>query len=155
MRSKLTCFLLLLLPLMGMAQARQQVTNLAGFDVSVPNFIVTSSIGEPAILTLANSNFILTQGFLQPEILPCKDLAFSYYPNPAKGEITIEAYGCEVQVQGMELYDSWGRSITLIKPGKDNKVQLGDISPGVYFIKIVLTNAESKTIKIVKVGTNL
>jgi len=153
MRSKLTCFLLLLLPFLGLAQARQQVTNLAGFDISVTDFIVTSSIGEPAILTLATSNFILTQGFLQPEILPCKDLSFSYYPNPAKSEITIEAFGCEVQVQGMELYDSWGRTITLITPTKDNKVQLGDLSPGVYFIKIGLSNGDSKTIKIIKVGT--
>ncbi len=153
MRSKLTCFLLLLLPFWGLAQARQQVTNLAGFDISVTDFIVTSSIGEPAILTLSNSNFILTQGFLQPEILPCRDLSFSYYPNPAKSEITIEAFGCEVQVQGMELYDSWGRTITLITPNKDNKVQLGDISPGVYFIKIGLSNGDSKTIKIIKVGT--
>ncbi len=153
MRSKLTCFLLLLLPYLGLAQARQQVTNLAGFDISVTDFIVTSSIGEPAILTLSTSNFILTQGFLQPEILPCKDLSFSYYPNPAKSEITIEAFGCEVQVQGMELYDSWGRTITLITPTKDNKVQLGDLSPGVYFIKIGLSNGDSKTIKIIKVGT--
>ena len=153
MRSKLTCFLLLLLPLLGMAQPRQQVTNMAGFDISVTDFIVTSSIGEPAIFTLTGSNLILTQGFLQPEILPCKNLDFSYYPNPAKGEIFVEANGCEVQVQAMELYDSWGRKITVIKPSRDNKVQLGDISPGVYYIKILLTNTESKTIKIVKVST--
>ncbi|MBL7871108.1 MAG: T9SS type A sorting domain-containing protein [Cyclobacteriaceae bacterium] len=152
MRSKLTCFLLLLLPFLGHAQG-QQVTNLAGFDISVSNFIVTSSIGETAIMTFANSNIILTQGFLQPEILPCKDVSFSYYPNPAKEEITMEAYGCEVQVQFMELFDSWGRIITVIKPNKDKKVHLGDISPGVYFIKIQLTNNESKTIKVIKVGT--
>lgn len=153
MRSKLTCFLLLLVPVFCLSQGNPQVTNLAGFDISVSNFIVTSSIGEPAILTFGNSNFIITQGFLQPEILPCKDLTLSYYPNPAKAEITIEANGCEVQTQYMELFDSWGRHITGFKPSKDNKVQLGDISPGVYFIKILLSNSESKTIKIVKVGT--
>lgn len=153
MRLKFNCFLLLLLPGIGFGQARQQVTNMAGFDISVPDFIVTSSIGEPAILTFTNPNLILTQGFLQPEILPCKDLAFSYYPNPAKSEITIEAYGCEVQIQGMDLYDTWGQKITSIKPTKDNKVQLGDIGPGAYFIKVLLTNQESKTIKVIKVGT--
>lgn len=153
MRAKLTCFLLLLLPLLGMAQPRQQVTNMAGFDISGTDFIVTSSIGEPAIFTLTGPNIILTQGFLQPEIPPCNNVNFSYYPNPAKGEIIVEANGCEVQVQTMELYDSWGRKITVIKPSKDNKVQLGDISPGVYYIKILMTNTESKTIKIVKVST--
>ncbi len=153
MGSKLTSILLLILPLTGMAQPHQQVTNMAGFDISVTDFIVTSSIGEPAILTLTGSNLILTQGFLQPEILPCSEMNFSYYPNPAKGEIIIEANGCEVQVKTMELYDSWGRKMTVIRPSKDNKVQLGDISPGVYYIKILLTNTESKTIKIVKVST--
>ena len=107
MRLKFTYFFLLFMPLLGLSQG-QQVTNLAGFDISVTDFIVTSSIGEPAIMTFANSSIILTQGFLQPEILPCRDLNFSYYPNPAKEEITIEAYGCEVQVQSMQLYDSWG-----------------------------------------------
>jgi Secretion system C-terminal sorting domain len=153
MRSKFNILLLLFLPVLGMTQARQQVTNMAGFDISVTDFIVTSSIGEPAILTFTNTNLILTQGFLQPENLPCKDLTFSYYPNPAKGEITIEAYGCEVQIQLMDLFDSWGRKITSIKPSKDNKVQLGDISPGAYFMKILLTNGDSKSIKIIKVGT--
>jgi hypothetical protein len=138
MGSKINILLLLFLPVLGMTQARQQVTNMAGFDISVPDFIVTSSIGEPAILTFTNTNLILT---------------FSYYPNPAKGEITIEAYGCEVQIQLMDLFDSWGRKITSIKPSKDNKVQLGDISPGAYFIKILLTNGDSKSIKIIKVGT--
>jgi hypothetical protein len=153
MGSKFTTFVLLFLPFLGLTQARQQVTNMAGFDISVPDFIVTSSIGEPAILTFTNTNLILTQGFLQPEILPCNDLTFSYYPNPAKTEITIEAFGCEIQIQFMDLYDTWGRKITSIKPSKDNKVQLGDISPGAYFIKILLTNGDSKSIKIIKVGT--
>jgi hypothetical protein len=153
MRSKITCFLLVLLPGLAWTQARQQVTNLAGFDISIYNYIVTTSIGEPAIATLASTNIILTQGFLQPEILPCKNLNFSYYPNPAKREITIEAYGCEVQIQNMELYEPSGRIITKMKPGKDNLVQLGDLSPGIYFIKVYLTNLESKTIKVIKVGS--
>lgn len=153
MGSKLTCFLLVALPCIGFTQARQQVTNLAGFDISASNLIVTTSIGEPAIVTLSNEGIILTQGFLQPENLPCEELEFSYYPNPAKREITIEAFGCEVQIAGMELFDTWGRSITSIKPSVDNKVQLGDLSPGVYLIKVLLTNRTSRTIKVVKIGS--
>lgn len=152
MRSKIIWFLLLASPIFAYSQARQQVTNLAGFDLSVPNYIITSSIGEPAIITLASEHMILTQGFLQPELLPCTELAFSYYPNPAGREITIEANGCETQIVAMELFDTWGRSITQIKPTPDNKVQLGEISPGVYLIRVTLSTQESRTIKIVKVG---
>ncbi|HRE65875.1 MAG TPA: T9SS type A sorting domain-containing protein [Cyclobacteriaceae bacterium] len=154
MRLKLTCILLLLAPFFGLAQARQQVTNMAGFDLSVNNFILTSSIGEPAILTLQTADVILTQGFLQPELLPCKELNFDYYPNPVRSEITITATGCDVKILHMELYDTFGRYITTAKPDKSNIVQLGDLSAGVFFMKVFLHNNETKTIKIIKVGTD-
>jgi Secretion system C-terminal sorting domain len=156
MRSKLTCILLLLAPFFGLAQARQQVTNLAGFDLSVSNFILTSSIGEPAIITLQTptSEVILTQGFLQPELLPCKELNFDYYPNPVRSEITITATGCDVRISHMQLFDTYGRYITTAKPDKSNVVQLGDLSAGVFLIKVFLDTNETKTIKIIKVGTD-
>ncbi|MBN8577264.1 MAG: T9SS type A sorting domain-containing protein [Cytophagales bacterium] len=154
MRSKLTTILLLALPVMGLAQARQQVTNLAGFDLSVTDFILTSSIGEPAIVTLQTSEVILTQGFLQPELLPCKELEFDYYPNPARSTITIMARGCDARIVSMLLYDTFGRYITSIKPDNNNVVHLGDLSAGVFFMKVILTTNETKTIKLIKVGTD-
>ncbi|MCW5909928.1 MAG: T9SS type A sorting domain-containing protein [Cyclobacteriaceae bacterium] len=146
--------LLLLAPVLGLAQARQQVTNLAGFDISVSNFILTSSIGETAVITLQASDVILTQGFLQPELLPCKELEFDYYPNPVRSEITITAQGCDVKISHMQLYDTFGRYITTARPDKSNVVQLGDLSAGVLFMKVFLHNNETKTIKIIKVGTD-
>lgn len=154
MRAKLTCILLLFVPFFGHSQARQQVTNLAGFDLSISNFILTSSIGEPAIITLQTSDIILTQGFLQPELLPCKELQFDHYPNPVRSEITITAVGCDVKILYMELYDTFGRYITTAKPDKSNVVQLGDLSAGMFFMKVFLHNNETKTIKIIKVGTD-
>lgn len=154
MRSKLTCILLLLAPVLGLSQARQQVTNLAGFDLSISDFILTSSIGEPAIITLQTSDVILTQGFLQPELLPCEELEFDYYPNPVRSEITITAKGCDLQISHMDLYDTFGRYITTAKPDKSNVVQLGDLSAGMFFMKVFLNNYQTKTIKIIKVGTD-
>ncbi|QLH33996.1 MAG: T9SS type A sorting domain-containing protein [Cyclobacteriaceae bacterium] len=153
MRSKLTCILLLLAPVLGLSQARQ-VTNLAGFDLSVTDFILTSSIGEPAIITLQTSDVIITQGFLQPELLPCKELEFDYYPNPVRSEITITTKGCDLQISHMDLYDTFGRYITTAKPDKSNVVQLGDLSAGMFFMKVFLNNYQTKTIKIIKVGTD-
>ncbi len=54
----------------------------------------------------------------------------------------------------MELYDTFGRYITTAKPDKSNIVQLGDLSAGVFFMKVFLHNNETKTIKIIKVGTD-
>jgi hypothetical protein len=143
---------LLLIPLLGWTQRiSSQVTNLSGFDLSAYNLVVSVSIGEPAIATFTQSDYILTQGFLQPEILPCKEVALSYYPNPAEDEMTVELKGCDAKITGMLLYDPWGRLITTIQPTKNNRVYLGNISPGVYFLQIQLSNSMSETIKIAKI----
>lgn len=120
--------------------------------MSVPNLIITTSIGEPAIVTFTNQEYIITQGFLQPEIIPCNDAEISFYPNPAQDDITVELNGCEIKIESMQLIDIWGRVITNIQPEKNNKVFLGDVSPGVYFIRVFLTNTESQTLKIAKVS---
>lgn len=147
------CVLLaLLLPRFGKAQnGLPSVTNLAGYDFSASGVITTVSIGEPAILTLTSDNYIITQGFLQPEILPCKDITFNYYPNPTKGEMTVEAFGCEAKIKSIEILDMWGRIIASLTPTKDNKLQLGFLSSGVYIMKISLSNGQVNTISIVKV----
>lgn len=128
------------------------VTNMAGFDLSASGLITTLSIGEPAIITLASEEVIITQGFLQPEVLPCKDVSFSYYPNPAKDEITIEAYGCEIKIESIQVIDIWGRTLGTVVPDKNNKVQLGQLAQGVYIMKILLSNNEVNAIEIVKVS---
>lgn len=155
MRTVIT-LLILILPLFCAAQkVSPQVTNPAGFDLSAPSsldLVITVSIGEPAIATFIAANFILTQGFLQPEILPCKEFELTYYPNPTRDDMTIQALGCDIKIQMMQLIDLWGRIISTINPTKNNKVLLGDISPGVYFIKVFLTNSETETIKIAKVS---
>jgi hypothetical protein len=129
-----------------------QVTNLVGFDLTGANQIITVSIGEPAIATFIQADYILTQGFLQPEILPCKEFKLVYYPNPTPDDMTIEALGCDVKITSMQLIDVWGRVITTIAPTKNNKVLLGDVSPGVYFIHVFFTNSTTETIKIAKVS---
>jgi len=152
MRTVFALFLFVI-PSFGEAQlVSRQVTNQAGFDLMASNLVVTVSIGEPAIATFINNDYILTQGFLQPEIEPCGDFELTYYPNPTRDDVIVEALGCDIKIQSMQLIDVWGRVITSINPTKDNKVYLGDISPGVYFIKVFLTNTESETLKIAKVS---
>ncbi len=126
------------------------VNNLAGIDSKLSDTFITTSIGEPAITTIISKGSIITQGFLQPEILPCTNLAFNYYPNPARDIIVIEAYGCEVKIESMDIIDLWGRLLTTAKPTRNNELNLGDLAQGVYLIKIKLTNQDVHTISIVK-----
>jgi len=153
MKAFFTLLILTILPFAGKSQkVYPQVTNLAGFDLTDASLVVTVSIGEPAIATFVNPDYILTQGFLQPEIIPCGEYKLTYYPNPTRDDITIQVQGCDNEIEAMQLIDIWGRVITTIKPAKNNLVQLGDISPGVYFIRVFLTNSESETLKIAKVS---
>lgn len=128
------------------------VNNLVGMDTQLSNTIISASIGEPAITTITSKNSIITQGFLQPELLPCVNLEFKYYPNPAKDIITIEAYGCDVTIVTIELMDLWGRHLTTSRPTRNNEFNLGDISPGPYIIKVNLSNEETHTITVLKMS---
>jgi len=154
MKTFFTLLILMILPFAGKSQKiYPQVINQAGFDLTpATSLVVTVSIGEPAISTFIKSDYILTQGFLQPEIIPCGEYKLTYYPNPTRDDITIQVQGCDNEIEAMQLIDIWGRVITTIKPAKNNIVQLGDISPGVYFIRVFLTNSESETVKIAKVS---
>jgi hypothetical protein len=126
------------------------VNNLVGLEAKLSDAFVATSIGEPAITTIGTKTGYITQGFLQPELLPCVDLGFKYYPNPAKDIITIEAYGCEVGIMSMEILDLWGRLLTKVAPTRNNEVNLGDLAQGVYLIKVKLTNEDIHTISVVK-----
>ncbi|MEK6782755.1 MAG: T9SS type A sorting domain-containing protein [Bacteroidota bacterium] len=147
------CGLLTVISHFSLAQnIMPSVTNLAGYEHSSSGLVTTVSIGEPAILTLASDNNIITQGFLQPEVLPCPDVSFSYYPNPTRGEITIEASGCEVKIKSIQILDVWGRLLITFPPTPDNKMELGFLSSGVYIMKIFLTNGQFNAVNIVKVS---
>jgi hypothetical protein len=153
MRPLITLLILVIAPFFGVAQRiAPDVINLAGRDLEGTGAVITVSIGEPAIATFFTNDYILTQGFLQPEVLPCKEFKLTYYPNPTPDDMIVEALGCDVKIEAMQLIDVWGRVITTMTPAKNNKVQLGDVSPGAYFIKVFFTNSETETIKIAKVS---
>lgn len=137
-------------PLLAQQSIAPSVNNLVGLDVKLTDTFVSTSIGEPAITTLGAKAGYITQGFLQPELLPCVNLEFKYYPNPAKDIITIEAYGCEVGIMSMEILDLWGRLLTKVAPSRNNEVNLGDLAQGVYLVKVILTNDDVHTIQVVK-----
>jgi hypothetical protein len=128
-----------------------QITNGAGFDLSSPIFFSTTSIGEVLVTTLTGHSATVTQGFLQPlRYNPCSEITISFYPNPTVGEVTIEAMGCEAKIESMEFYNSWGQLLTVIGRPENNKIDLGNLSPGLYFINVLLTQGSSQLVKIIK-----
>lgn len=152
MKAIFTAFVVILMPLALRAQQSiaPSVNNLAGIDGKLSDVFITTSIGEPAITTISSTESVITQGFLQPEMLPCTNLELQYYPNPAQDLITIEAYGCEVRIESMQIVDLRGRLLTTALPTRTNELNLGDLAQGVYLIKVKLTNQDVHTITVVK-----
>jgi hypothetical protein len=152
MKPLFAAFVVFLLPFALRAQQSiaPSVNNLAGQDGKFSDAFITTSIGEPAITTISSSESIITQGFLQPELMPCTSLEFRYYPNPAQDLITIEALGCEARIESMQIVDLTGRLLTTALPTRTNELNLGDLSQGVYLIKVKLTNQDVHTLTVVK-----
>jgi len=152
MRLIFFAFLILFAPVLLCAQSAiaPSINNPAGIDGKVNDIFITSSIGEPAITTLKTTHGYITQGFLQPEALPCTDIELVFYPNPTKDIITIEVDGCEVGIQSVQVIDLWGRVIETVTSPKDNQVNLGDYAQGVYLLKVKLTNDDIHAISVVK-----
>ena len=154
MKSYFILWLALILPWVCNAQISDtRVYNASGFDLSVSNSSITVSIGEPAILTLGSEAGMITQGYLQPnEIPPCTSVAFSYYPNPATEQITIETIGCDNQINAVQVVDIWGRLITTISPKEDNSIYVGDLSQGLYVFKVLLSGGTTGSFSAIKVS---
>jgi len=128
------------------------VPNAVGFELPMENSSITISIGEPVINTLTSSSTVITQGYLQPIIkTPCVGTEFTYYPNPAKDHLTIETRGCDDQISSVQIIDLWGRVLDTISPKEDNRIQLGELSQGLYVFKVFLKGGLSGSFSAIKI----
>ncbi len=155
MRSYLFALLAAICPGFGYAQFdTPSVPNVVGFELLLENSSITISIGEPLITTLtsASSSSVITQGYLQPILrVPCEGTKFTYYPNPAKDHLTIEAVGCDEQIASVQIIDLWGRVIDTISPKEDNRIQLDELSQGLYVFKVFLKGGVSGSFSAIKI----
>jgi hypothetical protein len=96
-----------------------QVIASAGNSVTNGNMNLSYTVGEVAVTTISGNNYILTQGFHQPEHTVSSMLesektvigSFAVYPNPAGGEVY---FGYEFPQPGnvsVALYDVSGKLV--------------------------------------------
>ena len=129
--------LLILMALVGWtvdgAQA-QTVVNAAGTTISNGAYSHSFSIGEIATTTLTGPDRYLTQGYLQPHLLP-EEGPFDYYPNPVVQDLSLVNAR---RVDQLKFYDAAGR-LVLTAPYAGKPLNLSVLSGAVY-----LVNAFSK-----------
>ena len=67
--------------------------------------------------------------------------SLSIYPNPANDEIVISS---EVMIEEASVYDVYGRQLDKLTTGQQAgmKIDVSDLSKGVYFVKVKMSDAE-------------
>jgi hypothetical protein len=83
-----------------------------------------------------------------------KSNTFGVYPNPAMNELYIHFSAEKESKVSIEILDYLGRSLLMEKVFQisktDYRIDIGDLSGGIYFLRIMENDLELKTIKFVK-----
>lgn len=133
-------FLLLLDGICFLASAQSiepNIVNCSGGSIVGEEMTIEWSLGELSITTLGADNYLVTEGFIQPNLgnivrtkektLYCNILA---YPNPVNAFLYISSKSFDKW--NVEVYDISGK--LLIKNGYHEKVDLRTLIPGLYLI---------------------
>jgi hypothetical protein len=121
---------------------------------------VCYTIGQVVYTTISGTNGNLIQGVQvnyeisvvtsdneESEII----LEISVYPNPANGFVTLKVENYDTENLSYVLYDMYGIVFQNKKVrGNETQIQLENILPGTYFLKVVDNKMGIKTFRIIK-----
>ena len=95
-------------------------------------------------------NFVFdVYGFTKP-FLGVNDInknSISVFPNPVSNELNFSS---NESIDKVFIYNAAGQTIKTIDGVINNKLDVSNLSKGIYFVNAVLKNGESKTFKIIK-----
>ena len=124
------------------------VSSSGSFFIGADNTSLSSTLGELAIRTIQSADFILTQGFQQPELTISSSIPdlmigweVSAWPNPVINDLHIFFKIPSSATFFLELFDLEGRKILInqIRVTDDpflHTLELNGIYRGIYLLKI-------------------
>lgn len=150
-------FSFLLLTIAARAQTlSSSLVSSGGATLSSSNVSLTVSTGQPVIGDIAAASAFMSQGFLvtTDDVVTAileKDLVLSVFPNPATEQLFIQSER-DLRLLHVELIDLSGRKITVKQTTSEHSVELElhDIAPALYLLKLQQATGEVKTISIIK-----
>ena len=138
----------------------QQTVAASGGNGTGTGGSVSYTAGQVAYTTIAGSGGSVSQGVQQPYeisvVTSVKDadnitLQFIVYPNPATDYLILKIKGVIESKYTSYLYDTYGSLVqTQIVESNETTIPMDNLSPSIYFLKIVQWNREVKTFKIIK-----
>jgi hypothetical protein len=73
--------------------------------------------------------------------------AFSYYPNPVKNTLTLNAQNT---IENVTMYNMLGQEVLRVKPNAiDSAIDMSNLETGTYFVQVTIASI-SKTIRVIK-----
>jgi hypothetical protein len=157
-RLNLSVLLLFVLGLTGL-QAQESV-NASGGNALGSGGSVSWSIGQVVFRTYTGSNGSVVQGVQQPYeiwevtgVEEAKDinLSISAYPNPATDILQLNVESDKYNNLSYQLYNMQGTLLQNEKiNGTQTNISMCNLVSATYFVKVLKTNKEIKTFKIIK-----
>jgi hypothetical protein len=157
---KLKLSALLALGLFVTGAQAQEALPATGGNASGSSGSVSYSVGQVFYYTLAGDNVTLLQGVQQPyEISVISgmenaggiSLDCMVYPNPTMDKLTMKVDSFDPGNLSFQLFNPNGKLLVNKKlTGKETTISLGNLMPGIYFLKVLDKQKEIKTFKIVK-----
>ena len=155
---KLGAVLLLGLGLTGL-QAQESV-NTTGGNALGSGGSVSCSVGQVVYTTNTGTNGSVAQGVQQPceisvvtAIVEAKgiNLSVTTYPNPTNDYLTLRIEEFDISNLSYQLYDMNGKLLQKEKiTGYQTSIVTSNLLPATYLVKVIQSNKEIKTFKIIK-----
>lgn len=158
-RLKISAALLLGFGLTGL-QAQESV-NATGGNASGGGGTASYSVGQVVYTTNTGTSGSVAQGVQQAyEVLGVQtgleetkgiNLSVSAYPNPTTDYLTLSIREFEISNLSYQVYDISGRLLQSEKiTGNQTSIVMSNFVPAIYFVKVIQSNKEVKTFKIIK-----
>jgi len=138
----------------------QESVNATGGDASGSGGSASYSVGQVVYTTNTGANGSVAQGVQQPfeisvvtaiEEAKGINLSISAYPNPTTDYLTLEVKEFELSNLRFQLYDMNGKLLQNEKiTSNQTSIVMSNLVPATYFVKVIQSNKEVKTFKIIK-----
>ncbi len=138
----------------------QESINATGNNALGSGGSASYSVGQVFYTTNTGTNGSVAQGVQQPyeiSIVTAIDeaigisLTVSAYPNPTSDYITLVVNDFESSQLHFQLFDLQGKLLQSEKiKGSQTSINMSNLLPATYFIKVAQGNKELKTFKIIK-----
>jgi len=138
----------------------QQASVAAGGNAIGNDGSVSYSVGQINYIVISGSNGSSIEGVQQPyeisvvtnfDEIKCISLSASIYPNPTEDNLTLYITNLEYDNLSFQLYDLNGKMLITDRiPGTQTQIRMNGLAPSIYLLKVMQTNTEIKTFKIIK-----